>query len=124
MEYLKSFTTDADYQAFKGGDFITPNVSAIEDTNIVHYNPAPNTIIFYLDGAIKYAYSGMTFEEWTNSKFNPKIEDNGYWEVNVDSISFKTPNGYYEGKIAIGWLPVSSYDEIIEGQDYHVSFIG
>ena len=40
MEYLKSFTTDAEYQQFLGGgDFITPNVSAVEENNKVYYNP-------------------------------------------------------------------------------------
>ena len=40
MKYLKYFKTDADYQNyFKSDDFVTPNVSYVEDTNIVYYNP-------------------------------------------------------------------------------------
>ena len=40
MKYLKYFKTDVDYQNyFNSGDFVTPNVSYVEDTNIVHYNP-------------------------------------------------------------------------------------
>ncbi len=39
MKYLKLFDLDADYQAFIGGEFITPNVSYTLDTNITYYNP-------------------------------------------------------------------------------------
>ena len=40
MKHLKYFKTDVDYQNyFKSDDFVTPNVSYVEDTNIVHYNP-------------------------------------------------------------------------------------
>ena len=40
MKYLKYFKTDADYQNYyNSDDFVTPNVSYAEDTNIVHYNP-------------------------------------------------------------------------------------
>ena len=40
MKYLKYFKTDADYQNYiKSDDFVTPNVSYVEDTNIVHYKP-------------------------------------------------------------------------------------
>ena len=40
MKYLKYFKTDADYQNYyNSDDFVTPNVSYVEDTNIVYYNP-------------------------------------------------------------------------------------
>ena len=40
MKYLKYFKTDVDYKNyFNSNDFVTPNVSYVEDTNIVHYNP-------------------------------------------------------------------------------------
>ena len=40
MKYLKYFKTDADYQNYFNSDgFVTPNVSYVEDTNIVYYNP-------------------------------------------------------------------------------------
>ena len=40
MKYLKYFKTDVDYQNyFNSDDFVTPNVSYVEDTNIVYYNP-------------------------------------------------------------------------------------
>lgn len=33
MKYLKRFQTNADYQTFKGGgDWVTPNVSTIEES--------------------------------------------------------------------------------------------
>lgn len=40
MKYLKYFKTDVDYQNyFNSDDFVTPNVSYVEDTNIVYYKP-------------------------------------------------------------------------------------
>ena len=40
MKYLKYFKTDADYQNyFNSDDFVSPNVSYVEDTNVVYYNP-------------------------------------------------------------------------------------
>ncbi len=40
MKYLKYFKTDVDYKNyFNSNDFVTPNVSYVEDTNIVYYNP-------------------------------------------------------------------------------------
>ena len=40
MKYLKYFKTDADYQNyFNSDDFVTPNVSYVEDADVVYYNP-------------------------------------------------------------------------------------
>lgn len=39
MKYLKKFQTNTDYQAFKDGDnWVTPNVSTIEENKSVKYN--------------------------------------------------------------------------------------
>ena len=46
MKYLKYFKTDADYQNyFNSDDFVTPNVSYVEDTNIVCYSPYDKIIM-------------------------------------------------------------------------------
>ena len=40
MKYLKYFKTDADYQNYyNSDDFVTPNVSYVEDTDVVYYSP-------------------------------------------------------------------------------------
>lgn len=40
MKYLKQFKQASEYEAFKAGDeYITPNVSYVEDGNL-YYNPA------------------------------------------------------------------------------------
>ena len=39
MWYLKKFSNISDYESFKGGGWITPNVSYIEETNGIYYNP-------------------------------------------------------------------------------------
>ena len=39
-KYLKLFNQDAEYQAFKETEeYILPNVSYVEDINVVYYNP-------------------------------------------------------------------------------------
>ena len=46
MKYLKYFKTDVDCQNyFKSDDFVTPNVSYVEDTNIVCYSPYDKIIM-------------------------------------------------------------------------------
>ncbi len=45
MKYLKYFKTDADYQNyFNSDDFVSPNVSYVEDTNVVYYKPIKSII--------------------------------------------------------------------------------
>ena len=40
MEYLRKFTSEADYQEFEGSDkYVTPNVSYVESTDECHFNP-------------------------------------------------------------------------------------
>ena len=46
MKYLKYFKTDVDRQNyFSSDDFVTPNVSYAEDTNIVYYSPYDKIIM-------------------------------------------------------------------------------
>ena len=46
MKYLKYFKTDVDRQNyFSSDDFVTPNVSYAEDTNIVYYSPYDEIIM-------------------------------------------------------------------------------
>ena len=46
MKYLKYFKTDVDCQNyFSSDDFVTPNVSYAEDTNIVYYSPGDEIIM-------------------------------------------------------------------------------
>ena len=46
MKYLKYFKTDVDRQNyFSSDDFVTPNVSYAEDTNIVYYSPGDEIIM-------------------------------------------------------------------------------
>lgn len=74
MKYLKKFSTESEYQTFKNGDdWVTPNVSAIEEDNGLFYNEIPKLISFTVycggDGFTKEytAEEGMTWEEWINS---------------------------------------------------------
>lgn len=47
MKYLKYFTNASDYQTFKDSEeYILPNVSYIEDSNVVMYGPAVKTLTY------------------------------------------------------------------------------
>lgn len=85
MKYLKKFQTNADYQTFKGGgDWVTPNVSVIEekissnDNNYIMFNEAESISTFtvgvtssYTDIEGPYEFrTGMTWDEFLNSKYN------------------------------------------------------
>lgn len=52
--YLKLFENDIDYQNYvKSDDYITPNVSYAEDTDIVYYTPQLLDIVYYDGSALK-----------------------------------------------------------------------
>lgn len=85
MKYLKKFQTNADYQTFKdGGDWITPNVSLIEEkvssinNNHIMFNEVELISTFtisvdYASSDIEGPYNfkeGMTWDEFLNSKYN------------------------------------------------------
>lgn len=45
MKYLKYFTNESDYQTFKESeDYILPNVSYVEDSNEVMFNPLVKSV--------------------------------------------------------------------------------
>ena len=58
MKYLRYFKKDIDYQNyFESDDFVTPNISYAEDTDIVYYNapilgPRQLLDIVYYDGSL------------------------------------------------------------------------
>ncbi len=87
MEYLKSFKTDADYQQFLGGgDFITPNVSAIENTDIVYYNPVPEPLL--------PRYSNYDFPLKAQQSWNEDIHTDN--ELTIMSVFKDIYNMYLE----------------------------
>lgn len=50
MKYLKKFSTESEYQTFKNGDdWATPNVSTIDETIRVVYEPIPPMFPCYLN---------------------------------------------------------------------------
>ena len=54
MKYLKYFTNESDYQTFKESeDYVLPNVSFVENSDVVMYNPelqTPSVFIINSDG--------------------------------------------------------------------------
>ena len=73
MKYLKYFEQASAYEAYKNGsDFITPNVSYIEESNSIEFNPyviEKNIIHFVLNDINCEAEEGMTFKEWIFSDY-------------------------------------------------------
>jgi hypothetical protein len=75
MKYIKRFSKVSDYEAFKGGgEYITPNISLIDDGKRVYsekkVNNEDNLITFTVDGIEYQAEEGMTWKEWANSSYN------------------------------------------------------
>lgn len=78
MWYLKKFSTESNYQAFKGSvDYIEPNVSLITDNNIINYNKFVIRVINFKyfdfdkqDFITCQAEENMTWEEFVNSEYN------------------------------------------------------
>ena len=59
MKYLKLFNNTADFESFKNSDdFITPNVSLIEENNTLFYNPDIEEIIEY-----HFEFNNMTLDD-------------------------------------------------------------
>ena len=85
MKYLKKFSTESDYQTFKGGsDWTTPNVSLIEekvssnDNSYIMFNEAESLSTFtvgvcsssvVIEGPYEFK-EGMTWDEFLNSEYN------------------------------------------------------
>ena len=71
MQYLKKFQTNDDYQAFKeGDDWVTPNLSAIENDNTIFYEPILILITFTVNDVEYQAEEGMSWTKWCDSKYN------------------------------------------------------
>lgn len=103
MKYLKEFSTESDYQAFKSsGDWATPNVSFItKDETLVYNSP---TIIFYTVQTIynikttHQALPGMTWDDWINSEYYTAADGNfhdrfGDGSIIIDDSVVKNSNG-------------------------------
>jgi hypothetical protein len=80
MKYLKKFQTNTDYQTFKeSSDWVTPNLSAIEENNSLFYNKT--AIIFYTletrynQQTSHQALPGMTWDDWFNSEYYNESSD-------------------------------------------------
>ena len=81
MKYLKDFSTESEYQAFKSaGDWATPNVSFINKDKRTFYNK--QTIIFYTleprynEQTTHQALPGMTWNDWVNSEYYTTSDGN------------------------------------------------
>lgn len=70
MKYLKYFKTSNEHSTYKNSsDFITPNVSYVEENEGVSYNPL--VLITCKVGNNQYqAREGMTWRQWVDSEYN------------------------------------------------------
>lgn len=87
MKYIKRFSKVSDYETFRGGgEYITPNISLIDDGKRVYsekkVNNESNLITFRINNIEYQAEEGMTWAEWCDSKYN---SIGLYVLMNVDS---------------------------------------
>ena len=114
MKYLKYFKTDADYQNyFNSDDFVTPNVSYVEDTNIVYYK-ATNTIFATYSATVDNKLAIANTSNVKSLKVNGNnvsfgnayyFESNGEYKVEIELINDSIINGVIYDE---GWNPLSS----------------
>jgi hypothetical protein len=91
MKHLKLFNDTASYEAYKNSeDYVLPNVSYVEETKGVSYEPyvAPVILIeFTVEGTPYQAEEGMTWEEFVESSYNDGNFGTASWEVD-DEIKY------------------------------------
>ena len=102
MKYLKYFKTDADYQNyFNSDDFVTPNVSYVEDTKIVYYK-ATNTIFATYSATVDNKLAIANTSNVKSLKVNGNnvsfgntyyFESNGEYKVEIELIDDSIING-------------------------------
>lgn len=97
MKYLKLFETEAEYTQFKNSeDYVLPNVSYVDNSNVVMYNPnaaSVSLIEFTICGTPYQAEEGMTWQEFVESSYNDGnvVINNKY--VNYNGHSLANPSG-------------------------------
>lgn len=114
MKYLKYFKTDADYQNYyNSDDFVTPNVSYVEDTNIVYYK-ATNTIFATYSATVDNKLAIANTSNVKSLKVNGNnvsfgnayyFESNGEYKVEIELIDDSIINGVIYDE---DWNPLSS----------------
>lgn len=89
MKYINKFSTNADYQAFTGGGYVTPNICYVEETKSLVYKPniAPVLITFYIGEVECFAEKGMTWGQWFNSEYYSPFYANGGWYITEDTFT-------------------------------------
>jgi hypothetical protein len=77
MKYINKFSTNADYQAFTEGGYVTPNVCYVTESKGLKFKPkeksVPVLITFTINGQSYQCEYGMTWAEIINSDYNPTI---------------------------------------------------
>ena len=114
MKYLKYFKTDADYQNYyNSDDFVTPNVSYVEDTKIVYYK-ATNTIFATYSATVDNKLAIANTSNVKSLKVNGNnvsfgnayyFESNGEYKVEIELINDSIINGVIYDE---DWNPLSS----------------
>lgn len=123
MKYIKKFSTDADYQAFKSStDYIEPNVSAIEENSSVIYEPIKTQVLqsFIIFGSSMETkefnfVEGMTWIDFINT---PELSQNLF--TNNGGYVRYWPGGSWNewAMVFLDSIDVSINDVIINGTEY------
>lgn len=112
MKYLKYFTNESDYQTFKDSEeYITPNVSYVEEINGVKFNPnvtSVSLIEFTVEGTPYQAEEGMTWQEFVDSNYN-----DGHVTINKSYVKYDGATIDNGGSFAL------ASDVIVNGGTYN-----
>jgi cell division protein YceG involved in septum cleavage len=142
MKYIKKFQTDTDYQAFKvGDDWITPNISVIEEkvssnnNDYIMFNEVEiistftvsvNSVSSVIEGPYKFK-EGMTWNEFLNSKYNNGKFLRATSYLNEGEVCYDLTEAWsvtphvQNTQNSNGDDGVLLSDKIINGHVYHVS---
>lgn len=100
MKYIKKFQTNADYQTFKAsGDWVTPNVSLIEDNDNIVFEP-------YVNPTTRGSYTVNLNGQWEATTAIPNPNSTLYDGVYRSSSNYNVNNG-----VSTMYIDISGYSE-------------
>lgn len=119
MKYLKLFSTDSEYQRFAEEEMILPNVSYVEDVDIVYYNPGVSVALLPL----KFKAHYDDYMEDYDMMANHKDESNKDYNVAIYNTILSLINegsaiGLYAGQVSLYIERDEVTEDISEGYDY------
>ena len=111
MKYLKRFNKVSDYEAFKGGgDFITPNISYVDETEGLVFEPEQKRIFpIILTTTIVSGKDMCIGPNDDTIKLCEFLKENALWDGYVfHEYTFKDNEQIYIDDLLVEWIGISS----------------